>query len=93
MNAYTCSSALTLDRAARSEDSYQNYEVIATIYHEDETVTTHALYMSVNEGEDFYDSWIFEGWEAVNPAEFNKALETREEIEFEEWDGHTPGYF
>ena len=49
--------------------------------------------MSVNEGEDFYDSWIFDGWEAVNPAEFNKALETREEIEFEEWDGHTPGYF
>lgn len=93
MNAYTCSTAAHLDRAARSEDNYQNYEVIATIYHEDETVTTHALYMSTREDQPLYDAWDEEAWEAVNPAEFNKALETREEIEFEEWDGYTPGYF
>lgn len=44
MNAYTCSNAATLDRAARQPEP-TGVEAIITITHEDDSVTHHPVYV------------------------------------------------
>lgn len=91
MNAYTCSSALQLDRAARQENTHHNCEVIATLWHEDETVTTHALLMSAPMDDDRPDlttAWDEGYYDPVDPDAFNAAMRDNPELgELECWDG------
>lgn len=91
MNAYTCSSALHLDRAARHEDNTHNCEVIATLWHEDGTETTHALLMSApmeDDRPDFITAWDEGYYDPVDPDAFNAAMRDQPELgELDYWDG------
>lgn len=93
MNAYTCSSALHLDRAARHEDNNHNCEIIVTLWHEDGTDTRHGLLMSapmVDDTPDFITAWDEGYYTPADPDTFSTAMRDEPELgEFEYWDGIT----
>lgn len=96
MNAYTCSSALHLDRAARQPEP-TGVEAIITITHEDDTVSYHPVYVDMYEGTSLDHAYADDSYGALDEERLEEARKTMadEEIDYwydmeDEWAGTNP---
>lgn len=85
MNAYTCSSAAHLDRAARQPEP-TGVEAIVTITHEDETVTHHPIYVDMYEGMSLVSAYVNDMYGALDEERLRKARKTAVDDEVDYWD-------
>ena len=96
MDAYTCSSAAALDRAARQPEP-TGVEAIITVFHEDETVTYHPVYVDMYEGTSLVHAYADDSYGALDEERLEQARKTMadEEIDYwydmeDEWAGVNP---
>lgn len=96
MNAYTCSNADTLDRAARQPEP-TGVEAIITITHEDDSVTYHPVYVDMYEDMSLVSAYVDDMYGALNEERLEEARKTMadEDIDYwydmqDEWAGNNP---
>ena len=85
MNAYTCSSALHLDRAARQPEP-TGVEAIVTITHEDETVTYHPIYVDMYEDMSLVSAYINDMYGALDEKRLEEARKDAVDDDVDYWD-------
>ena len=96
MNAYTCSNAATLDRAARQPEP-TGVEAIITITHEDDSITYHPVYVDMYEDMNLVSAYADDMYGALDENRLEEARKTMadEDISYwydmeDEWAGNNP---
>lgn len=85
MNAYTCSSAALLDRAARQPEP-TGVEAIVTITHEDETVTYHPIYVDMYEDMSLVSAYASDMYGALDENRLEEARKDAVDDDVDYWD-------
>lgn len=84
MDAYTCSSAVNAERAARQPEP-TGVEAIVTITHEDETVTYHPIYVDMHEDMSLVHAYADDSYGALDEERLEEARKTMDDEEIDYW--------